>query len=55
MPTSNDDPVVVNDKLVLNGAAHTTMEAARESLSTIPEKTDEELYKQNTDTLNPED
>lgn len=36
--------VVVDDSLNLNGAPHTICEIGRESLSMVPEKTDEELY-----------
>lgn len=38
--------IVVNDVIDLKGAPHTVCEISRETLSTIPEKTDEELYAQ---------
>lgn len=37
---------MVNDSINLQGAPHTVCEISRESLSTIPEKSDMELYAQ---------
>ena len=41
-----EEVVVVNDVIDLQGAPHTVCEISRESLSTMPEKSEEELYAQ---------
>lgn len=44
MENKNEEVIVVNDSIDLHGAPHTVCEAIRETFSTIPEKSDEELY-----------
>lgn len=41
-----NEVIVIDDALDLHGAPHTVHEIVRESLSTVPEKTEEELYLQ---------
>lgn len=50
-----EEVVVVNDVIDLHGAPHTVCEISRESLSTIPEKSEEELYAQPVEVSSPEE
>lgn len=52
--TVQTSEVIINDSIDLHGAPHAVRELLRESLSVIPEKTDEELYVQSEETADEE-